>query len=150
MTYIEAIRTLTEEDSIPSNSESAQSNADWRQVRWQLQREVRALLPHERVAFCMRRIQATAVDVLYSPQKQTAHYGGLMVCGSIWVCPLCAAKISEQRRVKIEQAIARCLATGGAVYLTTYTIAHKHYDSLSTLLESFLAARKRLKQGRTP
>jgi hypothetical protein len=71
-----------------------------------------------------------------------------MVCGSIWVCPLCAAKISEQRRVEIEQAIARCLATGGAVYLTTYTIAHKHYDSLSTFLESFLSARKRLKQGR--
>jgi hypothetical protein len=63
MTYIDSTRTLTEKDSIPSNSESAQSNVDWRQVRWQHQREVRALLPHERVAFCMRRIQATAVDV---------------------------------------------------------------------------------------
>jgi hypothetical protein len=140
--------TLAERVSSLTEGGTAPSDVDWRQVRWQLQREARALLPDERVAFCMRRIQATAVDVLYSPQNQTAHFGGLMVCGSIWVCPLCAARISEYRRVEVEQAITRCLATGGAVYLSTYTIAHKRYDSLSTLLESFLAARKRLKQGR--
>ncbi len=148
MIYADTTGTLTEKISPLPESETAQSNADWRQVRWQLQREARALLPDERVAFCLRRIQATSVDVFYSPHNQTTHYSGLMVCGSIWVCPLCAARISEHRRVEIEQAIARCLATGGAVYLTTYTIAHKNYDSLSTLLESFLAARKRLKQGR--
>src|SRR5256885_17042652 len=51
----------------------------------------------------------------------------IMVCGSVWVCPLCAAKISEHRRVELEQAIARCIATGGAGYLTTYTIAHTQY-----------------------
>ncbi|MFL5624323.1 MAG: protein rep, partial [Ktedonobacteraceae bacterium] len=142
------ISTLTEKISPFTKGKSRQSDADLRQVRWQLQREARALLPDERVAFCLRRIQATTVDVLYSPQYQSAHYGGLMVCGSVWVCPLCAAKISEHRRVELEQAIARCIANGGAVYLTTYTIAHKRYDNLSTLLQSFLQARKRMKQGR--
>src|SRR4051794_16390042 len=100
MTDIDTTSTLKEEVFPLAKGVATQSDADWRQVRWQLQREARALLPDERVAFCMRRIQATTVDVLYSPQHKSAHYGGLMVCGSVWVCPLCAAKISEHRRVE--------------------------------------------------
>jgi len=117
-------------------------------MRWKLHRTAQALLPHERVAFCMRRVQAATVDVFYSPTHQSAHYQGLMVCGSVWVCPICAAKISEHRRIELEQAIARCIANGGAVYLTTYTISHKRYDTLATLLQSFLTARRKMKQGR--
>ncbi len=116
-------------------------------MRWRLQREAQALLPEERVAFCMRHIQASMVDVFYSPHRQLAHYKGLMRCGSVWVCPICAAKISEHRRSELEQAITSCIANGGTVYLATYTIAHKRYDQLSELLDRFLAARKRAKQG---
>lgn len=140
--------TLTEKVSPLAHCEVAPSDADRRSVKWQLQRTAQALLPNERVAFCMRRIQATTVDVLYSPSRQSAHYRGLMVCGSIWVCPICAAKISERRRIELEQAIGRCTANGGAVYLVTYTISHKRYDTLSTLLQAFLAARRRMRQGR--
>ncbi len=119
-----------------------------RLIKWRLQPQARTLLPDERVAFCMRRIKTNMVDVFYSPDRQSAHYGGLMACGSIWVCPVCAAKVSERRRVELEQAIARCIDKGGSVYLATYTIAHKRYDTLSSLLQSFLAARKRMRQGR--
>lgn len=135
-----AIRQATREDK--------QANSDWRLVRWQLQRTVQTLLPQERVAFCMRRCQTSTVDILYSSSRQSAHYQGLMVCGSVWVCPLCAAKISERRRIELEQAIARCIANGGVVYLATYTVAHDRYDDLSELLQAFLNARKKTKQGR--
>jgi hypothetical protein len=131
----------------PIEEKSHQLGRDARLIRWRLQREAQALLPEERVAFCMRRIQAAMVDVLYSPHRQLAHYHGLMRCGSVWVCPICAAKISEHRRSELEQAIASCIANGGTVYLATYTIAHKRYDQLSELLNRFLAARKRAKQG---
>ena len=124
------------------------SNSHTRLTRWELLREAQKLLPDERVAFCMRRTKANSVDILYNPTHQSAHYGGLMVCGSVWICPICAAKISERRRVELEQAIKTCIDNGGAVYLATYTISHKRFDDLSTLLESFLAARKRAKQGR--
>ena len=124
------------------------SDSHTRLTRWELLREAQKLLPDERVAFCMRRTKASTVDILYNPQHQSAHYCGLMACGSVWVCPICAAKISELRRVELEQAIKACIDNGGAVYLATYTISHKRYDSLPTLLQSFLAARKRAKQGR--
>jgi hypothetical protein len=149
ISVIDSTSTLTENVSALSKDEDAHSEVESRLVKWRLQRTAQALLPNERVAFCMRRIQATTVDVLYSPTRQSAHFSGLMVCGSIWVCPLCASKISERRRVELEQAITTCIERSGAVYLVTYTISHKSYDNLSTLLQSFLAARKRMKQGRT-
>ena len=134
--------------SLKTKPEGKQANPEWRLMRWQLQRTAQALLPQERVAFCMRRCQAPTVDIMYSSSRQSAYYQGLMVCGSVWVCPLCAAKISERRRIELEQAIARCIADGGAVYLATYTIAHDRYDDLSELLQAFLNARKKTKQGR--
>jgi hypothetical protein len=123
------------------------NQASRRMARWQLQRAAQALLPQERVAFCMRRCQASTVDVMYSSSRQSTHYQGLMACGSIWVCPVCSAKISEHRRIELERAIARCIANGGVVYLATYTIAHNRYDNLSDLLQAFLTARKKAKQG---
>lgn len=149
LSLLDNTSTLIENASVLSKDEDVRLEVDSRLVKWRLQRTAQALLPNERVAFCMRRIQATTVDVCYSPTRQSAHYRGLMVCGSIWVCPLCAAKISERRRIELEQAIARCIESGGAVYLVTYTISHKRYDTLSTLLQSFLSARKRMKQGRS-
>ncbi len=140
--------TMTETGSLSSPCELSVSDGERRLLKWRLQREACALLPNERVAFCMRRRSGAMVEVYYSPDHQSAHYGGLLACGSVWVCPVCAIKISEKRRVELEQAIARCIEKGGVVYLATYTIAHKRYDNLSALLTSFLAARKRVKQGR--
>src|ERR1700682_5645885 len=118
---------MISDTSFKAKPEGKLANPEWRLARWQLQRTAQALLPQERVAFCMRRRQAPTVDIMYSPSRQSAHYQGLMVCGSIWVCPLCAAKISERRRIELDQAIARCIANGGAVYLATYTVAHDRF-----------------------
>ena len=118
-----------------------------RLLRWDLQREVRALLPNERVAFCMRRMQSSTVEVMYSPGDQSAHYKGLMACGSVWVCPVCSARISEKRRQELEKAIDTCIKMGGSVYLVTYTVAHNRYDDLEKLLHAFLSARRKSKQG---
>lgn len=107
-----------------------------RLTRWRLQRAAQELLPDERVAFCKRRLQSPMVEVIYTPEKQSAHYGGLMSCGSVWHCPICAAKISERRRVELEQAIVLCKEMGGVVYLATYTVAHSQHDDLAKLLHA--------------
>ncbi len=143
---VEKVTNVTLDKELPIFGSEVE--IDRRLGKWRMQREAQRLLPDERVAFCMRRMKATSVDVMYSPAFKSAHYDGLMVCGSVWVCPLCAAKISERRRVELEQAIASWIARGGAVYLATYTIAHKHYDDLPSLLQSFLTARKKARQGR--
>jgi hypothetical protein len=90
---------------------------------------------------------AMGVQVLHSPQHQVAHYKSLIVCGSVWMCPLCAAKISERRRDELERAIVRHVEQDGAVYMATYTVSHSRHDDLSRLLHAFLRARQRMKQG---
>jgi hypothetical protein len=70
ITAISNTSTLNENIALSPVSEDTQSNTNSRLVRWKLQRTAQALLPNERVAFCMRRIQATTVDVCYSPTRQ--------------------------------------------------------------------------------
>jgi hypothetical protein len=121
-----------------------------RLYRWALQAEARHVLPDERVAFCLQHVIpiALGVEILHNPYHQTAHYGGLIQCGSVWHCPLCAAKISERRRSQeLEPAIVAHVAHDGAVYLETYTVSHTRFDSLPNLLEAFLKARERMRQG---
>ncbi len=120
-----------------------------RLLKWALQAEARTILPNERVAQCLRQINPVAigVEVLHSPEHQIAHYKSLVVCGSVWMCPLCAAKISERRREELQQAITRHVAQQGTVFMATYTVSHSRHDRLQTLLQAYLNARKRLKQG---
>jgi len=66
----------------------------------------------------------------------SAFYSGLQTCASVWVCPVCSAKISERRRLELQSAIAGWTATGGVVWLLTLTHPHTAVDSLSDLLQA--------------
>jgi hypothetical protein len=72
----------------------------------------------------------------------------LQTCGSVWHCPICATKISEKRRRQLARLVTAHLATGGSVWMTTYTVSHKKYTSLEQLLNDFLEARRKMRQGR--
>jgi hypothetical protein len=50
--------------------------------------------------------------------------------------------------VELQEIIRQHMLAGGSVYMTTYTISHKRYDDLSDLLQRFLEARRKAKQGR--
>lgn len=63
-----------------------------------------------------------------------------MVCGSVWHCPVCAAKIAERRREELAAAFASCRVLGGRVVMATFTISHGRRDTLNGLLGRFLAA----------
>jgi hypothetical protein len=110
--------------------------------KWELQSVSRQLLPKERVRVCMRhrRPGAAGVEVWHAPAQASAHYGGLMICGSVWHCPVCAAKIAERRREELAAAFASARAMGGRVVMATFTISHGRRDTLSGLLGRFLAA----------
>ena len=68
--------------------------------RYALQAVARDILPKSRTALCLRtRIKGgDGVGVWKCDHSGTAHYSGLIVCGSVWTCPVCGAKISEKRR----------------------------------------------------
>jgi hypothetical protein len=103
--------------------------------RYALQVQAKKLLPSERVSGCLfRRIsKASGVSILFNRNRHQANYGNLARCGSGWVCPVCAAKISEHRKSELKQAIDNHKINGGAVFLLTLTNSHNVSDSLSSL-----------------
>ena len=106
------------------------------------------ILPDSRTAKCMRwRAPNQQVEVWRAVSAGVAgkaFYKGLFVCGSLWLCPVCAAKISERRRVELASALASARAQGFKVMLLTQTIRHGLGDSLSNSFKSIAAAEKRM------
>jgi len=122
----------------PSPASQSQTSNGQRQVkRFALQAAARSLLPGERVAFCLRRpIPGRAtVDVFQAPIIGSAHFGGLQVCGSVWMCPVCSAKITERRRVELQGGLA-CWC--GRSVLVTFTLAHNRSECLPDVLGGLL------------
>ena len=111
-------------------------NAARRAEKYALQNHSGKLLPKERVCKClkMRITKEKDVGIRYNETRSTAHYDNLQRCGSIWICPVCAAQISEGRRQELKAGISKWTAEGGSVYLLTLTNAHHYGDNLDQLL----------------
>lgn len=118
--------------------------------RYQLQEQARVLLPHERVASCLRFLipQANMVEIWGDREKGVAHYRNLALCGSVWMCPVCAPNIAEQRRDELDRAVVEARSRGMVVALETLTARHHARDVLRVLLDTLLEARRSYVRGR--
>lgn len=131
-----------------------------RAERYALTSEARRLLLNEgrkqglqwqhkvhRTAGCMY-IPHGKVHVHQSCEHGHAFYSGVQVCGSIWGCPICAAKISERRRQEVEQSVSWAYESGLQPMMVTLTFPHQRSDDLGGLLDKQREALKRLRKGR--
>ena len=132
------------------NAKSQANRMDTRFARFSLQSVARSILPKSRTAKCLRiRAYNSEIQVWKHHEHGTAAYAGLQTCGSVWSCPICAAKIAERRRVELQAAIATHKAQSGAVTLLTLTTPHQKTDKLSELLENQSKALARFWADRT-
>lgn len=88
------------------------------------------------------------IEVALSKTSKRAHYQGLMTCGSVWACPLCAAKIANRRRNELCAAGDAAHAKGWAMHLVTLTVPHWATTDIQLMLDSMAAATKRMSQGK--
>lgn len=121
--------------------------ADRRLMRWALQSAARRLLGFDwRVSMCFRMVVPGLLpEIWHSAQVMKAHYKHLAVCGSVWCCPICSAKITEKRRVDLTQAVECNLFHPTMVTLTMH---HTRRDHLADLLPDLLASYRRMTSGR--
>lgn len=135
-----------------------------------LQDQASKLLQHKfRVKYCLKRKinKSEMVNVCWNESTKKAHFGNVIRCGSVWVCPVCAKKITEKRRLElatinerwkngitlyspVEQpktfvGVPRFVEehVKGYTYLITLTNPHYAQDRLSTLREKQKEAMKK-------
>ena len=121
-----------------------------------------------RVQTCLKRKidKNKLVNVCFNESTSKAHYGNVIRCGSVWVCPVCAKKITEFRKNELKQITEKWssgitikkleskpkdfigpknLLIGntidkGYLYLLTLTMPHYAFQSLSLLKEKLKIA----------
>lgn len=123
----ERIQDLTSEDV-----EARHARQDSRRMKYRLQRMAAKLRPSERVACCHRMVKDSAAGVRILRSKDgRAYFDGVQTCGSVWLCPVCAAKITERRRNELQELIDAHRVAGGSLLFLTLTIPHQRHDVLT-------------------
>lgn len=108
-----------------------------RTERYACQSVARKAVPKERVSMCLRKINGSNVEIHKHRKTDKAFYSGLLICGSVWVCPVCAAKISERRKKEIQQAFEMHKDDDGKIAMLTLTFSHKKTDRLKDTIKKF-------------
>ncbi|MCD2188260.1 protein rep [Actinomycetospora soli] len=71
------------------------------------------------------------LGVITNPNgSRSAAYGGLTTCGSVWSCPVCAAKIATRRADDLATVMRTVDEMGGSAFLVTLTMRHTRGDRL--------------------
>lgn len=97
---------------------------------------------------CGRATRADGVEVhRIEDDGVRATMKGLMACGSVWVCPVCAAHIRYVRSVEIAEACIRQLDSGGGLLFLTLTLRHHVGEDLGELLDGLLEAQRSTWKG---
>ena len=119
--------------------------------RWHLQAVARETLPEiNRIAGCLRwRGKGMFVEVWQTLLNGHAFYRGLQTCAQVWTCPICAAKITERRRVELNQAIKVWKFWGNDVLMLTLTVPHHKRESVEEIIERVAKPLRLMKNRKT-
>lgn len=114
-----------------------------------LRAELRRVASVRRVRACglLPTIEATthpSIVVHRTDGRATAQWHGVGVCGHIWDCPVCSARLRVERTQRIARAITYL---GGRWQMLTLTVRHHEGQLLKTLQRGLTAAWRRTRQG---
>lgn len=124
-------------------------------LNFELQRTAQSILfkrgadKQHRTCWCCRTVQGEKVVVKRRADGTGARLAGVGTCGSVWSCPVCAAKITEARRAELMEGMARAKALGYTAHLLTLTTTHDRGQELADLLPAFQKALTSFKNSKT-
>ena len=139
------------DSSAPSKAELSKHS---RANRWALKSTVNKILPNSRTSKCMV-LRApdplgglSDIELCKSDSLNKAFYQGLYSCGRVWNCPICAAKISERRRLELKDAISVAKDKLLGVHFVTLTFPHGISDDLNDIIAKMSKAYGKLANGK--
>ncbi len=106
------------------------------------------LRQNRRISFCGKTVLRD-LELRLSEGATSAHFSGVLACGSIWVCPVCAAKISARRAGEIALACAVLRSRGFEISLATFTVRHSENEPLGDVSKRLFAVWKNLTTSQT-
>ena len=117
--------------------------------KWELLDCAQSILTNHRTRFCLRNRLRSEVGIVHS--KTSCRYTGLLVCGSVWHCSVCAARITEYRRKELYAIGQRHFDTheNGKLVMVTNTIPHGRHDNMKALLTRFRDAEHRYRYAKS-
>ena len=136
-------------------SDAAQSRMDRRDARFELREVLQDISSIPRTRSCgVCRIRTASNPELrrnaLEDGSMVAHFAHVMLCGLIWVCPVCGPKIRQQRAIDLDTACTRWMDEHGtgSVLLLTLTVPHDFGEPLGDLLKTVREAFTALIAGR--
>lgn len=123
---------------------------DRRAAKFKHQRAAAKLLPSERVSNCLWAVtdRFYGVDVVHNCIEQRARLNGVQTCGSVWICPVCSATVSELRRRELNALLHWGRESGYHPVMLTLTARHARDDDLGEQLNGMKKAKQRLARHR--
>ncbi len=136
--------SLGNNTSIAFHDGNDQASRRWN--KYDVQDYMAEILPNDRVSWCLKHRQTGSdqIEITYDQQRQSAFYGNLLTCGSVWTCPVCAARITEYRRRELTGAIEQWRGAGGGVFMAAFTFQHSVEDELKSLRRELSGAYRRM------
>lgn len=125
------------------NRDKKQGLSSANRLNFDLQRTAQSLLyrkgyqKQHRTCWCCRTVNGESVVVKRRTDGMGARLAGVGTCGSVWSCPVCAAKITEARRAELMAGMARAKSLGLSAFLVTLTTPHGRNQALVDLLPAF-------------
>ena len=114
--------------------ENSISRATAKQKRHELRRTSGMIMKHERVCDCGQNVVGS-IGTIHSTGG-VSHFGGVETCGSVWMCPVCAAKVTEGRKEDIDAVLSTHNRAGGVAYMATLTIPHHRFQRCRDLKQA--------------
>lgn len=123
--------------------------------RFRMLNAVRDICPTHRTANCLRFPRSEGgytsdglprmadVEVWRGSDSGKCHYKNLTVCGRVWTCPVCTAKINEGRRDELKRICKAHERAGGTILMITKTFSHTRFDDLSEMISGLSKANDR-------
>jgi hypothetical protein len=130
---------------LPSAQNNDAIQLEKRRLRWARLAESRKLCMGERVEHCNWTPISYVVEIWKKPEGKAAYFKAVATCGSVWMCPVCAEKITTERQKDLLLAITAAKLLGLTVYMITYTVGHKQKDSAENVLRLMMDATGKLK-----
>jgi len=79
---------------------------------------------------------------------RAAHFTAAMLCGGVWACPVCSAKVNAARAEEIGSGVGSWVDAGNFAAMVTLTLAHGRDDPLSDTFDAVVSAFGALTSGR--